>query len=388
MNKPNPDIYYNPPAFNPHAVQATPTFTEVEAFPVPPSDFSAPPTPPVVNSSQQMPNINTIAAKEYLATHHWPKGLQETFVQNLTKIALRVFICDDSGSMAGNDGHKLLGNNNNKRMVSCTRWSELTESLRFHAGLAKAAGALTEFRLLNGSAPIVIGSGDVEEESRHEALMSLLNDSPGGGTPLCRHVREVIEKIRPMEAQLRANGQKVCVIIASDGESSDGNVAEAMRPLRSLPVWVVIRLCTDEDRIVEYWNNIDNELELEMDVLDDLCGEAEEIFNVNPWLTYGEPLHRMREFGIPLKELDLIDEARLSPEQIRKVCSIILGGQVDIDYPHPELDMKGFFSAVERHAKQVSKTWDPMTKTMHDWINMNQLRRTVRKDCKSGCVIC
>lgn len=34
----------------------------------------------------------------------------------------------------------------------------------------------------------------------------------------------------------------------------------------------MVRLCTDEDRIVEYWNNIDAQLEVDMDVLDDLSG--------------------------------------------------------------------------------------------------------------------
>jgi hypothetical protein len=97
---------------------------------------------------------------------------------------------------------------------------------------------------------------------------------------LCAHIREVIAKIRVMEPQLRANGQKACVIIATDGESSDGDIITAMQPLRALPVWVVVRLCTDEDRIVEYWNNIDSQLEVEMDVLDDLKGEAGEVSTI------------------------------------------------------------------------------------------------------------
>ena len=50
-----------------------------------------------------------------------------------------------------------------------------------------------------------------------------------------------------------------------------------MRPLELLPVWVVIRLCTDEDKMVNYWNGIDNEIELNMDVIDDPLGESEEI---------------------------------------------------------------------------------------------------------------
>jgi hypothetical protein len=50
-----------------------------------------------------------------------------------------------------------------------------------------------------------------------------------------------------------------------------------MKPLEKLPVWVVIRLCTDEDKMVEYWNNIDSVIELNMDVIDDPLGEAKEI---------------------------------------------------------------------------------------------------------------
>ena len=80
--------------------------------------------------------------------------------------------------------------------------------------------------------------------------------------------------MREEEPRLRAQYQRAVVTIASDGAATDGNIEHAMRPLRDLPVWCVVRLCTDDDQVVEYWNNIDEDLELDMDVLDDLSGEV------------------------------------------------------------------------------------------------------------------
>ena len=208
-------------------------------------------------------------------------------------------------------------------VIPCSRWSEMTEALKFHVGLARAANAPCEFRLLNSAAPVSIGFGRNDEDAGYSTLIRAFEDSPDGGTPLCRHIREIVAKISSMETQLRSQGQKACVVIMTDGESSDGDIAQAMQPLKALPVWVVIRLCTDDDKIVNYWNNIDSQLELGMDVLDDLCGEAIEVGGCNPWLTYGEPLHRLREFGIAVKELDLLDESLLTLEQVRKMSSIM-----------------------------------------------------------------
>ncbi len=53
-----------------------------------------------------------------------------------------------------------------------------------------------------------------------------------------------------MEHELREYGQKATVVIATDGEATDGDVSDAMRPLQNLPVWVVIRLCTNEQAVV------------------------------------------------------------------------------------------------------------------------------------------
>ena len=33
-----------------------------------------------------------------------------------------------------------------------------------------------------------------------------------------------------------------------------------MRPLHNLPVWVVLRLCTDDDRIGTFWSAVDRQV--------------------------------------------------------------------------------------------------------------------------------
>jgi hypothetical protein len=182
--------------------------------------------------------------------------------------------------------------------------------------------------LLNATAPLVIGhrpdtDPDIAATSDRNlaTLFHTLEGSPGGGTPLCEHIRAVINDIRIASSELKRNGQKAIVVIATDGESSDGEMASAMAPLKDLPVHVVIRMCTDDERIGTYWNNIDTQLELSMDILDDFAGEAAEVTNHNRWLVYGEQLHRLREWGIIIKEFDLLDESKLSSEQMRAVIA-------------------------------------------------------------------
>jgi hypothetical protein len=209
---------------------------EVVAVPIDQPGYTA----GVNNSYRNFPRINEAGARAYLSEYRWPVGLQECLLRSLVKIPIRFMICDDSGSMVENDGHRLVGSAADAKMISCSRWSELGEAMKFHMGLARAASATTEIRLLNGCGPVTLGSGAQDADSTAiSTLSSLFAESPGGGTPLCRHIGEVVSALRALEPQLRAANQRAGLLIATDGESSDGNIAEAMRPLEQLPVWVV-----------------------------------------------------------------------------------------------------------------------------------------------------
>lgn len=117
-------------------------------------------------------------------------------------------------------------------MVKCTRWEQLTETMTFLGELSDALGAPSEFRMLNGSDPIIVGLGDGGESLNF--LKEVMQDSPAGPTPLCTQINAVVESIKSIVDVLRANNQKVTVMIATDGESSDGNVADALRPLTNV----------------------------------------------------------------------------------------------------------------------------------------------------------
>jgi hypothetical protein len=67
---------------------------------------------------------------------------------------------DNSGSMGTQDGKVCTSG----RMVSCSRWAELGETLRWHGRASTTLGCHTEFRLLNAprnGAPqkVVVGEG-------------------------------------------------------------------------------------------------------------------------------------------------------------------------------------------------------------------------------------
>merc|ERR1712013_658168 len=203
-----------------------------------------------------------------------------------------------------------------------------------------------------------------------------------------------------MAQDLQSMGKKVAIVIATDGLPTDeqgyggsrqrAEFVEALRLLERLPVWVVVRLCTDEDDVVDFYNNLDTQLELSLEVLDDFSGEAIEVTGENSWVNYALPLHRLREMGYHDRVFDMLDERPLTKTEVRDFCALLLGEENFDGVPDPSLDWEGFMSAVKRLLRRESPQYDPVKKRLNPWINTGEMDRFYNREisCASGsCVI-
>ena len=122
------------------------------------------------------------------------------------------------------------------------------------------------------------------------AVMALLDIEPfSAKTPICRHIREVADQIRRLTV---AAGKVAILVLLVDGAATDGDPADALRPLEGLPVQVIVRVYTEERDVHDYWHRVSSHVDLDVHVLGTALTEARRAAEHNPWLNYGEPLHR------------------------------------------------------------------------------------------------
>ena len=316
-----------------------------------------------------------------------PSGLSNLLKNN--DIKNRYFIWDNSGSMMKDDGERIISQGNNNKKITCSRWEELKDTLLFCLKISHEENILSEFRFLNNIEPKIIGDRDIDPDNcNYRAIETFIkNQSPSGGTPLCKHIDEIVISIQEDELNLRNNNEIVSLIICTDGIASDGDITKSMRPLKNLPCTILIRLCTNEDEIIDYWNKVDKDLELQLDIIDDFFGEGKEVYSCNPWINYGLFLHRIREFGIEEKVFDIIDEYKLSVNDMLKYMSILFNCQVST-IPNPNLDWYLFENWVKEQNNHLKLTFDPNTleKMPEHWINIKKLRECYKPEI-ACCII-
>jgi len=296
--------------------------------------------------------------------------------------------------MSIGDGNRIAESLSAKvvKFVRCSRWSELQQTVEYHAKMAALLKAPTVFRLLNdpgrmiGPQQFSIGERGQNyiQEDVDIVLQTMRQASPSGSTPLSQHLIEIRQNIESILPQLEGTGQKVAVILATDGLPTDrygrcdSNVRsefeDNLRLLAGLPIWLVVRLCTDEESVVNYYNNLDSNLELSLEVLDDWTSEGQEVMEFNPWLNYGLCLHRIREMGSHHRLFDLLDERPLTLDEIREFLILLFGSESFDGIPDPNLEFNAFMSHLGMVCSKNGNTWNPIKKKMSPWVDMKILK--------------
>jgi hypothetical protein len=345
--------------------------------------------------------------EKQLVSQGFTAGLAKSLSDNKTNFPLRIWILDNSGSMQSTDGHRIIPTSkqsNDLKIVGCTRWEEIRDCAQYHIHMSALLEAPTSFRLLNnpgasvgpGQFDIAQMGTDMIQSEVSSAIQVMTKARPSGVTPLTKHLIDIHETITTMADALDAEGKRVVIVIATDGLPTDdhGNNSKyvkdtfinSLRALEGLPVWIVIRLCTDEEEVVNFYNGLDDMLELSMDVLDDFVGEAEEVYEHNKWLTYALPLHRMREMGYYDRVFDMLDERTLTKGELRDFCRLLFGIHNFDGVADPAVNWGGFLKSVEMLLKNEMLQYNPVKKKMTPWIDLKKLDK-IYGDGKDGCTI-
>ena len=144
----------------------------------------------------------------------------------------------------------------------------------------------------------------------------------------------------------------------------------------------MIRLCTDDEEVVEFYNNLDYELEMSLEVLDDYFAEALEVHEVNPWINYTLPIHRMREMGFHHKIFDLIDERQLTKDELPEFFRLLYGAGYFEGVPDPQLDWKTFQERIADVTTTQPTQFHPVKRELKPLISTTKLGRSYGKSGK------
>jgi len=331
-----------------------------------------------------------------------PRPLAVELAKEDQCIGLRIYLLDNSGSMHAMDGNLLTvlpGGKTEQR--GCTRWEEICSFAQEHAKWNLSTGVPAEFMLLNspnhcaGTEPHE-GTDYLRVDNTKPAAVDdltrlLRNSPPRGGTPITARLREIGARIQAEVSDLASKGQIVYLTLATDGlpttingqRDSSNMVEELKRMANTLPVQMVIRLCTDDAEVVEFYNRVDEEYELPLDILDDFESEAKEIASAgNDFFVYTPIIHRIREAGTLYKLLDNIDEQKFNQLEVRKMVELLSPGFASSG------DDRAFVAQCQELIGKRSAVFDPISGVMKPFLDIRKLKQTLKVGFRANFIPC
>eukprot|EP00927_Polykrikos_kofoidii_P000765 TRINITY_DN10292_c0_g1_i2.p1 TRINITY_DN10292_c0_g1~~TRINITY_DN10292_c0_g1_i2.p1 ORF type:complete len:455 (-),score=77.45 TRINITY_DN10292_c0_g1_i2:34-1398(-) len=334
-----------------------------------------------------------------------PWYLAENLTHEEADVGRRVFLLDNSGSTSCADGHVLLEKSSGDHYcVPATRWEEIRAMAIDHAKWHAAVGTPCDFLLLNSPRPgapmqgrdyAVIDPDEGDIEGQMQVLLNLLDrNGPRGGTPLAQRLQAL--RARLMHNEEVMNGSRITLTIATDGlptsvspESTPEDQATFVEELRrfaqAFNAMVIIRLTTDDEEVVGFCNRLDAEVELPLDIIDDLHGEASELFlQGNGWLTYSPLLHRLREAGATNKLFDVLDERRLTIGEISELSQMLFRKRDEPPFPRHNAEL--LFEIIAKHVAVAAPVFDGRRSCMVPPVDLRMLRKAL--SLGQRCVSC
>ena len=160
-------------------------------------------------------------------------------------------------------------------------------------------------------------------ENTLACLLSYLAIDPVGRQSIGRYLLDIVELLKDMEDELLATRKIAVLIIMTGCESTDGSIVDVLKLFEGFPIKIVIRICTEEIQIAEHWQSISAQLDLDISIMGHVKTEAIVVRENNNWLTYAEPLHCLREFGIALPAIDSLSTQQLSLHELWILARIL-----------------------------------------------------------------
>lgn len=220
---------------------------------------------------------NSPHLKKYIDYLGLPNGVFPAIDEIYRAMDGRIWMIDNSSAMRELDSHLIRSAPDFEwieKRDGVSRWSELTQCIEFHAKMASRCWIPTQFRLLNepegmprkftvcwGHPDDVLSEREfLLNNLQHVGLESRIN-------PLAKQMRKLSRYLSRDSVILKAKDEYVSVIICTQGIPTDehGNYdryvlkefVDSLAELAALPVKIVFRLTTDDDKVLEFFGSLD-----------------------------------------------------------------------------------------------------------------------------------